>query len=326
MSKAYPANLPSSYERDYLSRMRSDWSGAMGRRLREWVPRVFPGVPVEAHMGFTSNGGATSDPGLTPAHTPFHEVGYYGVEAGPYSTPAPNADTSQPNSWYRLHADPRVVGLLGRQATMTPWPVHNDGTTSASADIPLDDQLAVGIVNIADDASRMAAAVPASVAPRDPSSLWATALAFMGWSAGVGGASAHVRRYADQIASAPEDQRWIAFLRAIASDPNGARGSTHSNAAYSANRTQQKLRVGRALAQSIGGPVAWFQTDDAAEDILARRAASNSVPVGVLAHQPSTGASSSGTDSTSGSISVGALAFLAVALVAAGAIVWRKGR
>ena len=325
MSKAYPANLPTTYERNYLARMRSDWSGAMGSRLREWVPRIFPGVPVEAHMGFTSNGSANGDPGLTPAHTPFHEVGYYGVEAGPYNTPAPNADTSQPNSWYRLHADPRVVGLLGRQATMTPWPVYNYGTSSASADIPLDDQLAVGIVNIADDARRMAAAVPASVAPRDPSSLWATALGFMGWSAGVGGASAHVRRYADQIANAPEDRRWIAFLRAIASDPNAAPGASHSHAAYSANRTQQKLRVGRALAQAVGGNVEWFQIDDAAEDVLARRAASNSVPVGILPYRQPAGVSGSGTGTTRG-VSAGALTFLAVALVAAGVIAWRKRR
>lgn len=291
MPKDYPRNLPSTYERGKLSTTRARWNGRLGELLRQWMPRVAPGVPPEAHMGFASNGAANEDVGLTPRHAAFHELGYFGVEGGPYDLPAPNtvATRAAPNSWYRLHNDPRVVGLLGRPATMTPWPTHPaQGNSTATADIPIDDQVAIGIVNLIEARDGMRR-LPASIAPRDPASLWATALSYMGWSNGVGGASRHIARYERQLAAVPESQRWLALVRAVAADTSSGSGPTYNYPSYSVLRTQQKVRVGHGLAQAIGGNVAWFGAfDDAAEDVIARRA--SSTPVAQTVARPAPGA------------------------------------
>lgn len=278
--KDYPRNLPSAYERSKLSETQRRWGSPMGGLVRRFLPQILPGVPAEAHMGFASNGSELEDVGLTPSHASFHELGYYGIEGGPYQTPAPNRDTSKPNSWYRLHNDSRVRGLLGRDATMVPWATHNAGTSQASAEIPLEDQIAVGIVNVADALSGMAANLPASIRPQSRSSLWATALSFMGWSNGVGGASAHIRKYERQLAAVPESQRWLALIRAVAADTTDGPGASYTHAAYSVNRANQKVRVGRGLARAVGGAnLPWFgEVDEVAEDILARRASSVTVP------------------------------------------------
>jgi hypothetical protein len=161
---------------------------------------------------------------------------------------------------------------------MTPWPTRNRGQVNAQADIPLEDQIAIGIVNVADSLEGMIDNLPASIRPRDRSSLWATALSFMGWSNGVGGASNHIKKYERQLAAVPESQRWLALVRAVAADTTDRTGATYRSAAYSVNRANQKIRVGRGLARSVGGNLAWFgEVDEAAEDILARRA--SSVPV-----------------------------------------------
>lgn len=287
MPKDYPRNLPASYERSKLSETQRRWGAPMGGLVRRMLPQILPGVPASAHMGFASNASENEDVGLKPNHAPFHEIGYYGIEGGPYQLPAPNTDTSQPNSWFRLHADSRVRRLLGRDATMTPWATRNVGQASAWADIPLDDQIAIGIVNVADALTSITNLLPASIAPRDRASLWATALSFMAWSAGAAGAARHIRRYERQLAAVPESQRWLAFVRAVAADTSIGAGSTHASPAYSANRTNQKIRVGRGLERAIGGQnLAWYgEVDERAEDAIARRASSTSVP---LSTPPST--------------------------------------
>lgn len=260
-------------------------------------------------MGFASNGTQTGDTALTPSRIEFHELGYFGVEGGPSSLPAPNANTTQPNSWYRLHNDPRVRRMLGdRDATMTPWP-----TSGQSASIPVDDQIAIGLANVADDIEAMRRSVPGNIRPSTASSLWAVALGFMGWSAGVAGATSHLRRYAEQLAQVPEDQRWVALLRLVAADPtSAASGSNHRSPAHTVNRTQQKLRVGRGLSAAIGGPTAWFQIDDGAEDAIARRLDGQDLTYRLVL-----------TETT---FSLLPAAIVAVSMLIAGAIAWRRTR
>lgn len=268
-----------------------------------------PGVPAEAIMGFASNGSQNGDTALTPSRIDFHEVGYFGVEAGPSGIPAPNSNTTEPNNWYRLHNDPRVRSMLGgRSATMTPWP-----TSGQSASIPVDDQIAIGLANISDDIERMRNAVPSSIRPSSASSLWAVAIGFMGWSAGTGGATAHLRRYAEQLASVPEDQRWVALLRLVAADPtSAASGSNHRSPAHTVNRTQQKLRVGRGLSAATGGPTAWFQVDDGAEDAIARRLDGQDLTYRLVLN-PTT-------------FALVPTAIVFVSMLVAGAIAWRRAR
>ena len=271
MGKDYPSNLPSRYESSKLSMVRGWWNGQSGALMRRMLPVIWPGVPVEAHMGFVSNASWNEDTALTPSRIAFHELGGYGTEGGPSELPVPNAVTTRgaSNNWFRLHNDPRVRQLLGgRAATMNTFRRIDE----QHWDIPLDDQIAIGIVNLYDALSSVIRRLRPGLAPARRDSLWAVALSFMAWSAGAGGASSHINKYASRLASVPEERRWEEFLRLIASAED-SRGSTHRNPAYSAMRTQQKLRVGRSLARANGGNVEWFgQIDERAEDIIAKKA------------------------------------------------------
>jgi hypothetical protein len=114
-----------------------------------------------------------------------------------------------------------------------------------------EDQIAIGVWNL----SRHAAQIRAKVDPRlswaagdKPSTLWRWALTMMSWSAGTGGASRHVARYADALAALPEAQRWGAFVRLAASYDGD--GRKHARPSYSALRTCQKLEAARAHADA----------------------------------------------------------------------------
>jgi hypothetical protein len=244
---------PAAYATDYASTLAARWSGALGDAVRRFTPAVWPGVPPEALVGFTTIGSQYADTGLPPVNNPFHEVGYFQTEAGPNYGPSPNPDPSAPyNRWGQLASDPRVVALLDRAATMDP-----NGWQAA-----VDDQTAVGLVNILDDAAAVARGLPGGVAPQDAGSLWHVALGFSGFSAGVGGTQASVSRYAAQLATAPESQRFAAWVAAILQD--AAAGTLpgnpgqHGNPAYDALRVWQKLASGQALAQQTGGNAGWF--------------------------------------------------------------------
>lgn len=316
--RAYPSILPANYETRKLSETQRRWQGELGQLVRRWASGPLPGVPPEAIMGFASNGSQTEDVGLTPASAGFHELGWFGIEGGTTARPAPNSDTSKPNSWYRLHNDPRVVAMLGRNATMTPWP-----TSGQVAQIPVPDQVAVGLANVADDIERMRRSVPEGVRPASPSSLWAVALGFMGWSTGTPGATRHIRRYADALARVPEAERWPAFIRIVAADRSLPRTRQHSNPAYAVLRTQQKLRVGRGLARANGSDLAWYgPIDEAAEDVIGRW-----VGDGDVSSLPAIAPVGGGMASTSaGRGSSAALVFFGFSAAAAAIIVWRARR
>jgi hypothetical protein len=316
--RAYPSILPANYETRKLSETQRRWQGELGQLVRRWASGPLPGVPLEAIMGFASNGSQNEDLALTSASAGFHELGWFGTEGGTDRLPAPNTDTSKPNSWYPLHNDPRVVAMLGRNATMTPWPV-----SGTSAQIPVPDQVAIGLANVADNIARMARRVPEGVRPSSLSSLWAVALGFMGWSAGNGGATSHVRRYADALARVPEAERWPAMIRLVAADRSLPRDRRHSNPAYSVIRTQQKLRVGRGLARANGSDLAWYgPIDEAAEDVIGRW-----VGDGDVSSLPAIAPVGGGMASTNaGRGSSAALVFLGFSAAAAAIIVWRARR
>lgn len=321
MSKDYPNNLPARYGRSKLSMVRGWWNGQSGAIMRRMVPQIWPGIPVEAHLGFVSNAGWGEDTALTPSRISFHELGGYGTEGGPSNLLAPNTNPAN-NSWFRLHNDSRVMRLLGgRTATMTPFRQIGPQTL----DIPLEDQIAIGAVNLFDALTQIKRRIPASVAPQRNDSLWAVALSFMAWSAGVGGAASHIRKYASDLAQVPEERRWEALIRAIAQKEE-RRGAVHSRSpAYSVMRTQQKLRVGRELAREVGGNVAWFgQIDEQAEDIVARKASRTAVEiVGQVASDAGRAAESAVTQASQAVQSVAAqtsTAFDAISIPASNAI------
>lgn len=259
---------PYSWGREKQVFFRRVWDpGEVGQSARRMVPEIWPGVPYEAFLGFAANGtvrgGTTEDTARPPpygANNSFHEIGIYGTEAGrtsasevgsfpgiPVPVPLAPAPGMQSNSWRALANNPDVVRLLGHPASLSP-----NGWT------PVPDQTAVGIVNIRKAADRVARGI-GRAAPNDRNSLWSVAIGFGGWSAGTSGMANHIRRYEAEIAQYPDAQKWGAFLAAVARDrPSGYK---HSNPAYSAMRTWQKLEAGRQLAINNGsGRQNWFAT------------------------------------------------------------------
>jgi len=230
----------------------------VGDSLRKMAPQIFPGVPVEAFVGFIANSTGIKENTTDTSRNKFHEIGLFGTEAGPRYGPAPNPDpNAEDNSWGKL-ANHQLVKMLlgGRTATMAP-----NAWQSA-----VEDQVAIGLVNLRLRCHKVSRRLDASIRPvMNSSSLYFIICGFMGWSAGSRGASIHLNNYKHILASVHEDQRWGIFLRAVADDITSGiliprTGQKHKNAAYSALRTWQKITAGQIFAREIGGNVNWFDS------------------------------------------------------------------
>jgi len=259
---------PAMWAREKLNKMRRWWADQsklrVGTTLRRMTPNVLPGVPAQAIAGFCANGDVAENTTDRNPRQGFHEIGLFGTEAGPHDGPAPNPDPkAEDNSWGRLAANPRVVKLLGRRATMVP-----DAWKTA---IP--DQVAVGLVNLLERGLKVARRLDPSIKPntRGELSIYFVACCFMGWSAGAKGAADHLNRFKSALAAVPERERWGAFLRAVATGIQSGRLHLrglrkHRSVAFSAQRTWQKLAAGELLARETGGRVEWFDTGLGADE------------------------------------------------------------
>lgn len=283
---------PGGYADKWLRRALAYWGGSQGDLagpLRRMVAARWPRVPPALFLAFAASAGrgddtaARSTQGLANAR--FHEVGWFGVEAGPVFLgatapscsrwwsragraaraglpepecvwgPTPSPDPSLPYSrWAELAADPRVVSLLGRTASVAP------GAWVGA----IEDQVAVGLVGLGDHGDAVNSRLPQDVRALDRSGPWFWYLAFAGWSAGDNLAGLHVRRYRAEIAGAPESRRVGALVRAAAcAAACGAPGpaGSHINPAFSILRTVQKRALAARLAAALGAGFAFFAGD-----------------------------------------------------------------
>ena len=272
---------PRAWARDKRSRME--------RRAREWGDLVqrasdilTPGVPVVAHLGFAANGGRDEnttgwvscsdrereealvvgrkplggDPrtgyGAVDSHD-LHELGAWGVEGGH----VPERVATGDSPWATLAASDGVRKVLDRAA------VTGDAWHGAH-----EDQIAVGVANLARHSRQIRAKLPASLVWTDdakPWCLWRWAMSMMSWSAGTTGAARHVARYERELAALPPSKRWGAFVR-LAATYNGD-GAKHARPSYSALRTCQKLEAARTHADAAA--LAWLDDDrDADRDAV----------------------------------------------------------
>jgi len=249
---------PEAYAREKIDDALDLWNGELGRYVREYGDVLAPGIAPEAWIGFATN----NPPGDEGASRTIWEYGPFGVSGGERTIPGPHSDRTRENNWYDLHDDDRVRAPLGRDASMAPGGWRDPR-----------DQTAVGIVSLLEHGYSVATALPEAVRPSgtlraagvraDVGGLWFTFLAFMGWSAGNGGAASVVRRYAEQLARAPEDGRVGMLLALYARDGASgrvdySRGETYSNPLFALLRTWQKLAAARLLAERVGGDVSFF--------------------------------------------------------------------
>ena len=274
--RVYPDNVPRRYAREKLSllRPRADHSKPIGDISARFAVTLYPDIPVEAFHGFTAF--TTSPKENTTEAVPsqsFHEVGLYQVEAGPRGGPAPNPiANAENNHWGLLHDRVEVVQLLGRNATM----IHNAWKTA------LDDQIAVGLVNLRFHAEGLEHSLghPFST---DPSSTWWLWCAFTAFSRGNSKAAGVIRRHWETLKEVAENLRWRKLRELVVNDiidgHASSTGSVKSRHSYSLIRTEQKAESGYLLAQDTNGNAAWFAScyedtsaDNALEDRLARNA------------------------------------------------------
>lgn len=216
--RSYPQNLPSTYAAEKLQTALARRSGPLGAAIARATSVAAPGAPVEAWLGFASNGDVNEV-------TEVNELGAFGIEGARVPS---------------LRVDPTVVRILSRPAG--DW--H---------DLP--DQAAMGIVNVLDHAKDIFASLPAVVRPSSPSSPWNLAVGIYSWSLPAN-ARRGLERH-PELAAVPEATRWNALYRAIAEDAAAGiipLANDHSSEAYTALRTNQKIQVTRALGSPFFGP------------------------------------------------------------------------
>lgn len=261
--RSYRNGTPEVYVREKASRALSHWNGELGRAIRTMAPIIFgDSVPGELFLGFAMNGNQYENTSTSSRPAPFHEVGFFGVEAGLRTGPAPNPDPTAPYSnWARCATDPLVRQAIGavegapRNASLT------EGGWRA-----LNDQVAVGLLNLKHARRGVAQRLTAQgIDTRDDNSQWSMILMLAAWSGGVGGATRMVTHPAIKaaIAQAPVDRRWGVAVRALSEagtagtvPPVQARAH-NINRFYEMTRCLQKVEVGRVVAASSGN-LAWF--------------------------------------------------------------------
>lgn len=305
---AWRGGRPTQYARQWTGTALDLWGGRWGdlrTPLARMAPHVFPGVPLATHLGFIvaatrgEDNGQPRAPGASPLNVFYHEVGWWGLEAGPTFVgptadacrrwharrgrrageapactigPSPNPDPAAPNNvWANLGRGRDAVALLGRGVSLAPggW-------------LAVDDQVAVGLLRQRVHGRATSAALPPALRARDERSQWFAMLASVGWSAGDGRAARHIARYAAAIEGVPESRRWGALLAAAAADVMAAcrrpgAPAVYTNPAFAFIRATQKWFVARAVAARVGEDPAWFDLglgDREAEvlDVLARAA------------------------------------------------------
>lgn len=233
----------------------------LGQAFREFGPRMWPGVPWEAFLGFITSANLTDNTTTGDPRQAFHEIGVGQIPAGPRNGPAPNPDPrAANNAWGALANTPEIVGVLGHPASMVP---------NAWKTLPRD-QAAMTIANLKRDYASVKSALAPGVRPTVDTSPWAIAMAFSSFSAGAGGAATAFNRFAPQLAGVPDSRKWGALLQAL---NDGLRNGTlqpgnpnHPNPFYTAMRTWQKMESARQLAQGTHGDAGFFASGLAHED------------------------------------------------------------
>lgn len=269
---------PSRYAASKLSSLQARWRGALGAELRSLTPRVWPGVPVSAFMGFTSIGSRDEDT-APRANRVFHEVGYFQTPAGPADGPAPNPNPAAAyNAWGKIASGSAAAELLGRPVVM------RAGAWKGAAAVP--DQVAVGLLDFRRELegfTRAVRSVGAGVLePRSSSSVYTVACAFSAFSAGATGAARNLSRLGSsgwQTAGRTEATAWDWIIEEIARRWRAGtvpleNPGTHRNPAYTVLRTTQKLAAGAKLAESLGlaEELAWYPRAARGELLDAERA------------------------------------------------------
>ena len=233
---AYCVALPSRVGVAKLPIMRSRWDGPLGDAVRQLMPRVFPGAPVEMGIGITANSMGATEVVRTAN---FWEIGWYNIPAGPLDRPPPGG------MYLSVAQGDTVRALIGRSADVSSsWASDTLG------------QAAVGLVAYADVESRnVIDRIPEDLRPQEGGSVWKVACSIMGYVSGGPAASA-IHRHAAILRQTNERDRFYALAREVAREAE--RGEDVSGPAYPIARAMQRLACGKAIAATRGSSTSWW--------------------------------------------------------------------
>ena len=218
-SGAFPLRYAREKEPQLLARWRDvqPQTGSLGDALMVYAPRVFPGIPPVAFLGFTAI--ATSRTEITTAN----ELGYFQTPRGTYERLLPEA-----------------TRLVGREVSLANWRTDVEGQT------------AVGLLSLHRHFDELAALGWTAT----EGSVWQAALTFAGFSAGTGGVNQAWRAYRQALEQVPDRDKFNELGRALvrAWDRSTAPWmprNEHPNPAHTWLRTAQKLESARLCALAL---------------------------------------------------------------------------
>lgn len=243
--------------------------GDVGRWTRAALAVAMPGVPVAAMLGFFANGRlgenttgwivgdqAERDEAIARGRKPLggspHE-GYGAIGSTDLDELGPGGVEGGHRPGL-IATDPECAWVVCGRARATVKVLGREGVTGSSWYRAHEDQVVIGVVNVARHAhgawERLDPRVRwAEDGDRMPKvwDLWSCACAMMAWSAGDGRAVSHLEAYAGELAAVPAAARWGLFCRLAAREDD--RGGRHRQDEYSALRTSQKLAAARLATQ-----------------------------------------------------------------------------
>lgn len=253
---------------------------------------VLPGLPLAVLLGFAANGNAMNttgwlvgddserDEALRRGKRPFagdptkgygaigsgdlHELAEYGVEGGHEGTPCAT--------------DPECAWVVGARSEAVAKILGRPGVEGAKWYRATPDACAIGVWNLRrhmNAARRKLAEIdPRLTWPEDgakPVTLWQSLCASASWSAGSGGFTRHVRRFAEELAALDEGPRVGRFLQLAARDDDP--GSRHRQDEWTALRWAQKHEAAVLCAPWIEGETwapEWLRADGLSDGERAR--------------------------------------------------------
>lgn len=252
-----PANAPSRYAAEKRQQLLNRWNfvqprfGSLGDALTVYAPRLFPGIPPVAFLGFTAIATSRSE------RTTANELGFF-------QTPQ--------RTWERLQ--PTAEGLIGRSIVFREW---------------ADDIEAQTVIGLLDLKEHLESLIRTGWHATDGTQ-WQCELTFAGFSAGTGGVHSAWSAYRSALEILPESERFTTLGERIAADwsASGAAltpANAHPNPAHTWTRTAQKLSCGRVCAVELerlnpgeSYESAWFPTFPVELEVQLARAAAGLVP------------------------------------------------
>lgn len=256
--RSYRNGTPVVYSNEYRGRAQTRWNGEEGRIMRAMVPAVFgSGAPAELFIGFSIGANRYENTTTARQSQRFHELGLFGVEAGPREGPAPNPD---PRAWMSRWAQWASTEEV-RNAIAAVEGAPRNATVAPGQWTSLVDQIAVGLMNLKAHRRGTAAALTAGGVPTTAdNSQWALFIAMMGWTTGAGGVRRAFTHPAVKatIAAAPQDRRLGVAIKAMFEAGRDRRILPERARAYNINRFfgfirgLQKYEVAKNLARATG--------------------------------------------------------------------------